>query len=332
MKRVILVDAKNLVYRAHFGHIGLKDEEGRPTSVLYGFPSTLFDVEKKVGASDIVVVWDNGNPAARRKRQIQDRQPEIWRKAIARDLYKANRVPNPETKLALGQIPPLTKLLTICGIPQIGVEGLEADDLMGICSAALIKDPGVKQVYILSNDRDHFQLVGEKVMILYPGKGTLRILDEDAIEKETGVWPFEWAKYKALAGDASDNYKAVKGIGPKLAIQYLRAGIDPSRKRFEDLAHGPRARFAALKAHWPAIHKCFILSQIPTTSTFRFFPEPARQAIDDAVQLVVRQRERRFTEEDLDSRLADLIRFLASYGMTHLIGRKRDFFRSAQVS
>lgn len=327
MKRIMLVDAKNLVYRAHFGNMGMKDSKGRPTSVLFGFPSSILDLEKKVGPSDIVVVWDNGNPTHKKKRDPKQPMPEIWRKAIARETYKANRTSNPEGKIALAQIPALVELLSLCGFQQIGVEGLEADDLMGLCAHHLATKPDVKQVFILSNDRDHFQLVGGKTMILYPGRA-LKILDEEAIQNETGVWPYEWAAYKALAGDSSDNFKAVKGIGPKMAIAYLRAGVDPSRKFFSSLPDGVQKRFSALAVHWEAIHRCYILSRIPTRPGFRHFPEGADSLIRKVLQDVSQKRERKFNEAALDLRTRHLIRFLSDYEMFHLISRKRDFFRS----
>lgn len=327
MKRVLLVDGKNLVYRAHYGSMGLKDSKGRPTSVLHEFPTALFKVLEKFGDADIVVMWDNGHPL----QMNGDAPVQIWRKEVGARLYKANRKSNPESQKALRQIPALAKMLDICGILQLGVPRLEADDLMGLAVTELLKDKAVRQIYLLSNDRDHYQLIRDRVMILYPSRQGLKILDADAVFRESGVWPHEWAAYKAFAGDSSDNYKAVKGIGPKQALQMIRAGVDPSRRKFTSLPEDVQRTHAHLRPYWEAIHLCYILSLIPESIEDRHFPPEARKQTKEALAALRSERVRRMNETQFDTRVQRLIRFLSGYDLDQLISRKRLFFKGVSI-
>lgn len=328
MKKITLIDGKNLVFRSHFSHRHLQDSQGRPTSVLHGFLSSLLDLEKKLGQSDIIVLWDNGHPL---KEKHNKTQLPIWRKTIMRSEYKANRVPNDDTKIALRQIPRLAQILEVIGVLQVGVPTLEADDLIGLACGLYRADPKASLVMIYSNDRDHFQLVGDKVMIAYPTKRGLEILDEEQIQKATGVWPWEWAQYKALVGDASDNYKALKGVGPKTALSYLRAGLDPSVPQFRNLPKQVRSRFAGLEHYWPEVHKCYILSLIPTTPNFPHFPSVCSEDLGEAMRDLRKKRTRKFKDQELDSRLGSLIGYLSDHDLTELLARKREFLSAVET-
>lgn len=328
-KRVLLIDGKNLVYRAHYGSMGLKDSQGRPTSVLHEFPLSLFKIQDKYGASDLVVLWDNGHPLMKPKKGPA---PVIWRKEIGKGLYKANRKSNPESIKAVGQIPELARMLDICGILQLGVPTLEADDLMGLASQELLQDNRIKQIYLLSNDRDHFQLVQPRVMILYPGRAGIRLMDENEVFLETQIWPHEWAAYKALVGDSSDNFKAIKGIGPKQGVQMIRGGVDPSVSRFSKLPQDVQLRWSHLRPYWEAIHRCYRLSKIPLTIEDPDLPKETHPAVCDALHLLMNRRHRSFSEDGLDKRLRNLIGFLSGYDLDQLISRKRAFFQGCTIT
>lgn len=103
------------------------------------------------------------------------------------------------------------------GIPVYEADGFEADDVIG----TIAKQSKLDQVVIVTGDRDILQLVEDDRVVCYmPTKGLSegKLYGEKDIVERLGVKPNMIPLYKALAGDASDNYPGVPGIGPKTAI------------------------------------------------------------------------------------------------------------------
>jgi DNA polymerase-1 len=113
------------------------------------------------------------------------------------------------------------KALDSAKIKHFEVDGYEADDLIGtIAKSAKGKD---LQTIIVSGDRDLLQLVNNKVLMLAPiiGMTKMTMFDETKVREKYGLEPWQIVDYKALVGDASDNYPGVTGIGPKTASTLL---------------------------------------------------------------------------------------------------------------
>ena len=113
------------------------------------------------------------------------------------------------------------KALDKAKIKHFEVDGYEADDLIGtISKVAKAKD---LQTIIVSGDRDLLQLVNGKVLMLAPiiGMTKMTLFDEIKVREKYGLEPWQIVDYKALVGDASDNYPGVSGIGPKTASGLL---------------------------------------------------------------------------------------------------------------
>jgi len=105
------------------------------------------------------------------------------------------------------------------GIPIFEKAGFEADDVIGTLTRRS-KD----QVIIVTGDRDILQLVKDgKVLVYMPTKGLseAKLYGEKEVKERMGVMPNKIPDFKALAGDSSDNYPGVPGIGPKTAIKLL---------------------------------------------------------------------------------------------------------------
>lgn len=81
------------------------------------------------------------------------------------------------------------------------------------------------EVYILSGDKDSFQLVSDRVTVVMPegrqAGGTAKLYDVEAVFERYQVTPRELIEVKAIMGDPSDNIPGVKGIGEKGAIQLI---------------------------------------------------------------------------------------------------------------
>ncbi len=205
-KTLILIDGHALAYRSFFAleRTGMKTTEGQPTWAVYGFFHSLFDLLKKVKPDAMAVSFDMGRKTFR---------TEIY------DQYKANRDGMPDTLRC--QMEFLHEGLAAMDIPIYQLENYEADDIIGTISNKA-KELGHK-TYILTGDRDSFQLVDRKglIKVLIPSKGILEEYDTQKVFERMGVYPEQIIDYKGLCGDASDNIPGIRGIGDKTAVKLL---------------------------------------------------------------------------------------------------------------
>jgi len=328
-KPVVLIDAKNLFFRAHYAFKDLSTEDGLSTSVLHGFPLLLLDIQKFAGQADYVVVWDGPPPYPITG---QDTRIPLWRRTLYSE-YKNNRERNAEAEKAYKQLPALGRFLYILGYLQLGCSGLEADDLLGIGSAFLLNDPDVPHVFIYSNDRDLYQLVGRKISLVAPrGGGGVEEISSHIVEERLGVRPARVPHLKALAGDSSDNYKPVRGLAEKGALKYLAAGVDPSLERWEEHPVTVQEAFTAkLAPHWEMIHTCYLLARIPRSAACTSLPPALQAAAEASLGFLGRNRFRKMSRESLDRRLRSLVRFLMRYELGTLLSRKREFFSGISI-
>jgi DNA polymerase-1 len=126
------------------------------------------------------------------------------------------RKPTPEELIV--QFPVIKEMLQTMGIFCVEQEGIEADDIIGTISKNF---NGEK--YILSGDRDLFQLIDDTTTVLFTKKGVsdLDRVNESRLNEIFGIKPNQIADLKGLMGDASDNIPGVKGVGEKTAISLL---------------------------------------------------------------------------------------------------------------
>ena len=207
MKKLLLVDGHSIAYRAYFalgaGGAELTAPDGRPTGAILGFLNMLVKYINMIEPTHISVAFDRSEPTSRH---------EIFPE------YKATRRPTPEDLRI--QIDMLRDLLPAMGIDCRELPGYEADDIIG----TFVEDSTdvIDHVYILSGDKDDYQLISSRVSQIYPGRGnTERMMDPEAVFEELGVRPEQMVDYMAITGDPSDNISGVKGIGAKGAAALI---------------------------------------------------------------------------------------------------------------
>jgi DNA polymerase-1 len=206
MPSAFFIDSMGLVFRAYhaMARSGFRAPDGEPTGAVFGFANmitTLLDREKP---DFIAAVFDTSAPTFRHERFEQ---------------YKANRTEFPEELIP--QMPRIKEFLDSIGIPRIEMPGFEADDIIG--TLALQAASRGFEVRCLTSDKDYFQLVGDHVHILRPGKdsGEYDIYGRNEVYAKMGVWPEQIIDLLALIGDSSDNVPGVKGIGEKTAVPLI---------------------------------------------------------------------------------------------------------------
>lgn len=207
MKKVILVDGNNLMFRSYYataytGNI-MKNSKGFPTNALYGFTSMINKIVEEEKPEYMAVAFDIGKNFRHEKY----------------DHYKEGRRETPEDLKV--QMPYARKILEAMGIKHYEVENFEADDIIGTIAAMADKDPEFDAT-IVSSDRDLLQLISDVVDVkLLKQKGFIRY-NKETFKDDYGIEPIRIIDLKALSGDASDNVPGVKGIGEKTALKLLQ--------------------------------------------------------------------------------------------------------------
>ncbi|MBF7096536.1 DNA polymerase I [Alkalibacter mobilis] len=204
-KRLIIIDGFSLIYRMFYGVRPMATKDGIPTNVVYGLGNLLINILENFKPDYIGVAFDESGPTFRHESYNE---------------YKAGRMLMPEDLEV--QIAHVMKMLDLMDIKKISLEGFEADDIIGTISK-ICSENGI-EVDILTGDRDAFQLINNKVKVLYTKKGIsdVDIFDEDKIISDYGLSPRDLIDVKALMGDKSDNIPGIAGVGEKTAVKLIK--------------------------------------------------------------------------------------------------------------
>ncbi len=204
MKKALIFDGNSILNRAFYGVRPLNAPDGLPTNALFGFVGMINKAFSQIG----------GNPDYT---AIAFDLKEKTFRHLACDTYKATRKPMPED-LAL-QMPYAHDLAGALGIRVIEIAGYEADDILGTLSHNFTKND--TETYIVTGDRDSFQLINDKVTVLLSSNDDTKITTSKEIMEKYGVEPKKLIDIKAIMGDSSDNIAGVPGIGEKGAIKLI---------------------------------------------------------------------------------------------------------------
>ncbi len=200
-----LIDGHALAYRSYFALSrtgGFTTSKGEHTSAVYGFSRTLLDVYELHQPKYLAVTFDRGLSG---------------REEIYPD-YKATRVEMPEDLSS--QFKRIHQIVDAFNIPQLIMENMEADDILGTISRQAVEQ-GI-DVHIATGDRDILQLLSPQVRVQLPKRGAAdEVLDVAAFRKRYKLAPSQLVDLKALMGDKSDNIPGVVGVGEKSATKLL---------------------------------------------------------------------------------------------------------------
>ncbi len=205
--KLFLIDAMGLIFRAYYAMIKSPrfTSKGLNTSAILGFTNMFYELIKNEKPTHIAVAFDTGAPTFRHI-DYQD--------------YKANREATPDD--IINSVPYIHRVLDAFGITQIGIDGYEADDVVG----TLAKHAEIEgyDVFMVTSDKDYGQLVSENIKMYKPGKfgqpaeilGPVEICEKFGIQR-----PEQVIDILGLQGDSSDNIPGVPGVGPVSAKKLL---------------------------------------------------------------------------------------------------------------
>ncbi len=206
-KKLFLLDALALIYRAHFALSKNPriTSKGVNTGAIMGFTNTLLEIITKEKPTHIGVAFDTHAPTFR---HIEYKE------------YKAHREAQPE-EIGVA-IPYCKKILAGMNIPIIELDGYEADDLIGTLAKKASKLDF--EVFMMTPDKDYAQLVEDHIFLYKPAYmgngvdilGIPEVLAKFDIDRVDQVIDF-----LGLKGDAVDNIPGIPGVGDKTASKLL---------------------------------------------------------------------------------------------------------------
>ena len=212
--RLLLLDGHSLAYRAFFALPveNFSTTTGQPTNAVYGFTAMLINVLRDEAPTHVAVTFDISR--------------SNFRSAAYSD-YKAGRAETPAD--FKGQVSLVREVLDALRIPVVTAEGYEADDVIATLATQAAADG--MDVLIVTGDRDAFQLVDERVTVLYNSRGVsdMRRMTPAAVQEKYGLSPAQYPEFAALRGDPSDNLPGIPGLGEKTATKLIQ--------QYGDVAH-----------------------------------------------------------------------------------------------
>ena len=211
MDKVLLIDGNSIMNRAFYGIMGnkmLTTKDGKYTNAIYGFLSIMFKNIEEIEPTYMVIAFDSKTAADTRKKIYEG--------------YKKNRhgMPNELAE----QMPVIKEILNAMNIKVVELADYEGDDILGTYAKKFAKDG--KDVFILSGDRDLFQLIEENITVRIPrtkmGKTETEIYTKEKVEEEYELEPIDLIEVKALMGDSSDEIPGVPNVGPKTGTNLIK--------------------------------------------------------------------------------------------------------------
>lgn len=207
-KKLFLLDAYALIYRAHFAFTKNPriNSKGHNTSVAFGFTNTLLEVIQKQKPTHLAVAFDTAAKTFR---------DEIFKE------YKATRQETPED--IRSGIPVVKEIIRGFNIPILEKDGYEADDIIGTFADQASKEGFT--VYMMTPDKDFGQLVRENVLLYKPaymGNSVDVLGPKEVCEKWDIQNVSQVIDILGLQGDTSDNIPGIPGVGPKTAAELLK--------------------------------------------------------------------------------------------------------------
>ena len=223
--KILAIDFNSLMNRSFFAIRTLTAKDGTPTNALFGFAKTYQKLVKTYHPDIVIAAYDVHAPTFRHQ-MYQD--------------YKGTRSPMAD-ELRI-QMPLGREFVQLAGGTVIGLEGWEADDILG--TVGRWAEEHQADCIIATGDRDSLQLVSDAVSVnLATNKGDLLMTPEE-IRSQYGVEPIQLIEIKSLMGDASDNIPGVKGIGEKTAGTLIKeyGSLQHILDHLDDLKTTPRIK------------------------------------------------------------------------------------------
>lgn len=204
----MIIDCMNIYLRSYIVDPSLS-QNGAPIGGFKGFLKTLQKLCREMKPDKIIVAWDCGGGSRKRKRLNKNYKAGRSPIRLNRDVRHLTLREEEDNKI--WQQIRLSEYLNELPILQYCIEDVEADDIISY----LVQNKRLRdwQKFIVSSDKDFYQLCDNKTIIYRPTQK--EVLNKFTIVEQFGIHPNNFALARAIAGDSSDNLKGIQGVGLK---------------------------------------------------------------------------------------------------------------------
>ena len=148
MSRLLIIDSNSIMNRAYYANPKFVTSKGQDTGAIFGFLNMFYRIKEDLAPDYIVAAFDMPGKTFR-----HDKYEE----------YKAGRKKMPD-ELA-SQFPLMKDILESYAVDVLELEGYEADDIIGTLSKKA--EASGDEVFIVSGDRDMFQLASKNTKVVF---------------------------------------------------------------------------------------------------------------------------------------------------------------------
>ncbi|MGD8213707.1 5'-3' exonuclease [Aestuariimicrobium sp. Y1814] len=221
----MVFDTATMYFRSFFGlPSSMVAPDGTQVNAVRGLLDSLARLIAQYGPTEIACAWDNDwrptwrvdlVPSYKTHRLDPGRRTDVVG-AAGKGAASGQAEEAPDALAA--QVPIILDVLDAFGIPVVGVDDHEADDVLGSLAAA-----SMLPTLVVTGDRDLFQLAHGDTVVVYIGKGVAKheLVDDAWLKQKYGVTAAQYVDFSVLRGDPSDGLPGVKGIGEKSAAQLV---------------------------------------------------------------------------------------------------------------
>lgn len=265
---ILIIDAMNMLIRS-FSLLKAMNPSGTHIGGLVGFLRSLGYVTRIFDPTRVLIIWDGKGGSGNRQNINPNYKAQ---RATARithwGLYDTREE---EQEALIGQLLRTRDYLECLPVHQIGMEKLEADDIIAYIAKRASKAD--KKVTIVSSDKDFFQLIDQNIEVYAPVKKTTFTIDN--IKEEIGVLPQNYNIVKALLGDNSDNLPGVKGLGIKTILSEWKSFTYDTNASLQDVwdhcetqldRDKPKKVFAKIIHNWEKVLTNYQLMDLHKTA------------------------------------------------------------------
>lgn len=261
---VLIIDGMNLFIRA-FSVVPSMNDNGDLMGGLVGSLKSMGYALRELKPTRCIVVFDGSGGSTRRRQIYPEYKHKRKNRIRVNRMYEDISTPDLEQKSMKEQLMKFVKYLNLLPVTTISVDHIEADDVIAFLATEYFKGEH-QNVTIMSADKDFLQLVNERVRVWSPTKkklyGPLEVLGE------YGIHPKNFALYRTLDGDVSDNIGGIKGAGLKTVLKLFPTLADDKQhdlivlKEISEREQGKYKLYGDILEQWDIVERNFKLMQL----------------------------------------------------------------------
>jgi len=287
-KKVLLVDGMNTFLRC-WSAIPSMNEDGLHTGGIAGFLKSVGYSLKLIKPDRCVIIFD-GPGGSMKRRKIYPEYKEKRKTKIRLNRSYINEesddqtLLNTEDKNLKKQLQRTISYLQVLPVNMISLDNVEADDTIAYCSTEHFKD---WDVCIMSSDKDFLQLISDKISVWSPTKKKLYGISD--VMNEYGIHPNNFALYRALDGDVSDNISGIKGCGIKTLLKSFPQLREEKKLTTQDLLQlcvNPQHDwkiYESIKTNESLLNRNYELMQLHDTQLQTFAQLHVKEILDNHI-------------------------------------------------